>query len=384
VGQQRSQRVVGLFAGVGGIELGLSKGAGASARHLCELEPAAQGVLQAHFDADLSSDVLDMRTLPTCEIVTAGFPCQDLSQAGRNAGIRGEKSGLVDEVFRLLAGASHKPDWLVLENVPFMLRLDRGEAMRYLTQHLGEMGMRWAYRIVDSRAFGVPQRRRRVLLVASWDHDPRTVLFGQDAGPPTALIEERVATGFYWTEGNTGLGWAPNCIPTLKGGSNLGIPSPPAIWMTDDRIVTPDIRDAERFQGFEPDWTLPALGVDGVKRGARWKMVGNAVCVPMATWLGTRLNASPVEVEWGMEIPMNGSTKWPTAAWGEGDKSWELNLSEFPVQMPSKDLADFLEYETHPLSERATRGFLTRLQRSRLRRPPEFDAALEAHLEGFA
>jgi DNA (cytosine-5)-methyltransferase 1 len=74
-------------------------------------------------------------------------------------------------------------------------------------------------------------------------------------------------------------------VPTLKGGSGLGIPSPPAIWMPDGHFVLPDIRDAERLQGFPAGWTEAAL-TGHSKEGARWKLVGNAVSVPVSRWLG--------------------------------------------------------------------------------------------------
>jgi DNA (cytosine-5)-methyltransferase 1 len=157
--------VIGLFAGIGGIELGLHE-AGHRTQLLCEVMPEARRVLQARFpDVPLHVDVRTLNDLPPAEIIAAGFPCQDLSQAGRTAGIGGGSSGLVNHVFRLLD--QHEPRWLLLENVPFMLRLERGRAMAYLTESLGARGYRWAYRVVDTRAFGLPQRRQRVLLLAS-------------------------------------------------------------------------------------------------------------------------------------------------------------------------------------------------------------------------
>src|SRR5262245_59574290 len=101
---------------------------------------------------------------------------------------------------------------------------------------------------------GIPQRRERVYIVASRVGDPRDVLLVDDAGAPEAPDLERwrsVACGFYWTEGLRGLGWAFDAVPTLKGGSTIGIPSPPAIVLRSGAIVQPDIRDAERLQGFD-------------------------------------------------------------------------------------------------------------------------------------
>jgi DNA (cytosine-5)-methyltransferase 1 len=200
---------------------------------------------------------------------------------------RGSRSGLVDKVFQLLETAD--PRWLLLENVPFMLRLDRGRAMQHVTTELGRLGFRWAYRVVDARSFGMPQRRQRVLLLASRSNDPRPVLFADDAGEPEERDPFGLACGFYWTEGIRGLGWAVDAVPTLKGGSAIGIPSPPAIWMPDGLVGTPDVRDAERLQGFPADWTVIDGPVTTRRAGARWKMVGNAVCVPVAQWVGERL-----------------------------------------------------------------------------------------------
>src|SRR5947209_10505595 len=102
-----------------------------------------------------------------------------------------------------------------------MLQLDRGRAMSWLTNQLEARGYHWAYRVVDTQAFGLPQRRQRVLLLASRTEDPRPVLLAEDHG--AVVVEDRsgLACGFYWTEGIRGLGWAIDAIPTLQGGSAL-------------------------------------------------------------------------------------------------------------------------------------------------------------------
>lgn len=377
--ERQSLRVAGLFAGIGGIEEGFRQ-AGHHSDLLCEIEPGAKRVLEDRFpDVPIVEDVRDLPSLGQVDLVAAGFPCQDLSQAGRTAGITGERSGLVGEVFRLVADPATTPKWLLLENVPFMLQLERGQAMRFLTDSLSEMGFRWAYRVVDSRAFGVPQRRRRVVLLASRTEDPRTVLFPDEAGP---VVEERDpqgrACGFYWTEGVRGLGWAVDAVPTLKGGSTVGIPSPPAIWMPDGRIVTPDIRDAERMQGFDTDWTVAAQPENTHRLGARWKLVGNAVTVPMAKWLGEAL-AEPREVPELAETEIVAGMRWPDAAWGENGQAWKVERSSFPVQWERPALESFLDYDPKPLSLRATAGFLRRADQGRLRFVDGFLDALRAH-----
>lgn len=371
-----SLATVGLFAGVGGIELGLARG-GHRPLLLCELEETAAEVLRTRFPSiRLERDVRDLKSLPReTDLVTAGFPCQDLSQAGRTCGINGAKSGLVGELFRLLR--RRRVPWLVLENVPFMLQLGRGRALDVVMSELERLGYRWAYRVVDTRAFGLPQRRRRVIIVASLDSDPRTVIFADDAGEPKALQPQGRACGFYWTEGLRGLGWAVDAVPTLKGGSTVGVPSPPAILMPDGRVVTPDIRDAERMQGFRVNWTRPATRVG--KPSLRWKLVGNAVSVPVAKWIGSRL-ARPGAFELGGVRPVPEGRSWPVAAWNVGRGRFTADVSEWPKHYRRKSLAGFLRFEPAPLSERATAGFLERAGRAKLRFPDGFLTALREHL----
>ncbi len=359
--------VVGLFAGIGGIERGLVQ-AGHEVVRLCEIDPCARRVLERHFpDARIVKDVRALDRLARCDLVAAGFPCQDLSQAGGMSGIRGKQSSLVKEVFRLIGTAKRKPRWLVLENVPFMLSLDRGRAMAFLTRELGTLGYTWAYRTVDSRAFGLPQRRKRVILVASPSEDPREILFADESGSEPKRRSAPTAFGFYWTEGNTGLGWAPDAVPPLKGGSSFGIPSPPAVWVpATRRIVTPDVRDAERLQGFPKDWTASADDGAGARKGTRWRLIGNAVSVPVGKWVGQRLsNPETPRKSWG--TPLDRSRGWPEAAWGSNGKAYRADVSQWPVWVEVPRLLDFLKFPMSPLSRRATSGFLCRARASSLR-----------------
>jgi DNA (cytosine-5)-methyltransferase 1 len=373
---ERGLEVAGLFSGIGGLELGLHK-AGHQAVLLCENDPFASKVLTAQFDAEVVGDVREVRTLPQVDLVSAGFPCQDLSQAGRTRGIRGSKSGLVGEVFRLLS-ASSRIDWLLLENVPFMLHLDRGEGMRYLTQYLSSEGFYWAYRIVDTRSFGIPQRRRRVLLLASRKYDPRPVLFGDDCPGSGWTVQEPSCYGFYWTEGRKGLGWAVESIPTLKCGSSVGIPSPPAVWNSvTGEVGKIRLGDAERLQGFAVDWTMPAMEVPRARIGARWRTVGNAVSVPVAKWIGNALSR-PGKYDASTDAYLLGN-RWPTAAWGTGGQAWQAQVSEWPKGFKSKRLSTFLREGLEPLSLRATTGFLSRARSGNLAFRDGFLDGLDAH-----
>lgn len=376
--------VAGLFAGIGGIEHGLAA-AGHEAELLCEIDPGALSVLADRMpEVPRHADIRSLRSLPHVDLVAGGFPCQDLSQAGRTAGIGGERSGLVDHALRLVSRKRGGPRWLLLENVPFMLQLDRGRAMRHLTEALEELGYRWAYRVVDARAFGLPQRRLRVLLLASRREDPRQVLFADDAIPtlPTNEVADLHDCGFYWTEGVRGLGWAVDAVPTLKGGSTIGIASPPAIRRRpgnggEHRLVTPGLADVERLQGFEAGWTRAATDA-GVRIGHRWKLVGNAVPVPMAKWVGHRL-ADPGEYDASHDRGLQPGDAWPSAAWGAGGVAYRADVSMWPAAQPYQHLESFVE-EPRPLSARATAGFLGRAEAGNLRFVDGFLDDVREHL----
>jgi DNA (cytosine-5)-methyltransferase 1 len=377
----RKLTVAGLFAGVGGLVSGLER-AGHQLVLLCEIDPYARRVLHTHFGGvPLDRDVCDLDVLPEVDLVAAGFPCQDLSQAGRTAGIRGARSSVIGKVFGLVPDHGYRrPQWILLENVPFMLSLDGGSAMRYITETLVGKGYRWAYRTVDSRAFGLPQRRRRVIFLASQSDDPRRVLFGDETPPPLDDPVLSSAYGFYWTEGNRGLGWAVDSVPPLKGGSGFGIPSPPAIWDRSGRsIVTPDIRGVERLQGFEAGWTEPAQEEPGARPGTRWRLVGNAVSVPVAKWVGERLLCPLPHARWEGDRVCQGNG-WPAAAYGIDGKVYRIQASPWPVRLDRPHLLDFLGSPTQDLSARATSGFLRRARASRLHFIDGFLDDVEFHL----
>lgn len=362
-------RVAGLFAGIGGIELGL-QGVGMHTELLCEWWAPARAVLGHRFpDVPIAPDVRDLAELPPVDLVTAGFPCTDLSLAGSMKGIRGEASGLVGEVFRLLR--DRRVPWVLLENVRNMLVLDGGRAMNVLVAELEALGYQWAYRLVDSRFTGVPQRRQRVILLASTEGDPREVLFADEAGEPDAGYFHDDMYGFYWTEGRRGLGWARDAVPTLKGGSTIGIPSPPAIWnrsaQRGERIVTPTLEATERLQGFCAGWTERA-GAEAGQKGARWKLVGNAVTVGVSEWVAGRL-VSPVAFD-TQAHRLSDSASWPTAAFGSGAMRWSVDSSMWPLRRTYTHLRDIVEGGATPLSTRATSGFLDRATRSQI----NFDA----------
>lgn len=393
----RSFNVTGLFGGIGGLELGLAR-SGHHASSFCEIDPEAATILKQRFtgvtlarDIRHTEEVLDAIS-PKSDLLTAGFPCTDLSQAGRAQGFAGGRSSLVRDAIRLL---ERRPfPHVVLENVPNWRLLHRGMYLAEVVRELERLGYRWAYRTIDALAFGTPQRRLRIFFYATLEGDPCDVLFGGDCPPAKEqyALDDR-AHGFYWTEGTRGIGWGEDCVPTLKGGSAVGVASPPAILLPNAevlaaqtatgvfRVVTPDLQDAERLQGFPAGWSEEAQTLDGdrFRNRRRWLLIGNAVNVRVAAWLGERL-ATPVAWDGETQGPLSHDAPWPMAAWGENGNRYAAHVKTWPVVVPRQPLATFLEYPGSPLSARATGAFLKRLLGGQLRIKPGFPEALRAHL----
>ena len=382
--------IAAFFAGIGGIEEGFHR-EGAKTVFFCEKDERAKAVLKSHYPGvKIADDITEVKTIPKVDIVTAGFPCQDLSQAGLKKGIEGNQSGLVQHLFRVLNSLDKEkqPEWIVIENVSYMISLDSGYAIKYLTQELEKLGYSWAYRVVDARAFGVPQRRLRLLLVASKHKDVRNVLFSDNISAPPVKdligdIDENTLYGFYWTEGKRGLGWTVDGVPTLKIGSKIGIPSPPAIWSPkENSFGTPDIRDAEKLQGFPADWTISAMTLPNAKCGDRWHLVGNAVCVNMSHWLARSIiNPGKFDASLAKEIHRK---KWPKAAYGLDGRVYEVNVGTWPINNQSVSLKEFLSYPLKPLTEKGISGFYNRAISSELiNYPNRFIESMETYISSL-
>lgn len=172
-------KAVSLFAGVGGFDLALER-AGVPVVASVEIDKHARGVLQQQFPntkhledvQNVTGDQLRELGFDGSDgVIVGGFPCQDLSVAGKRAGLAGGRSGLFWEVCRILDETKAK--WFILENVPGLLSSNNGRDMGTVIQALVERGYGVAYRILDAQFFGVPQRRRRVFIVGCLGDDGR-------------------------------------------------------------------------------------------------------------------------------------------------------------------------------------------------------------------
>ncbi len=359
-------RVGSLFSGIGGFDLGLER-AGFEVAFQCDNDPFCNKVLAHHWPGVKRYD--DVRDIglrePLCEkragsavadsattqgavgrdgqgrrgagdLICGGFPCQDLSVAGKRAGLDGGRSGLWFEFKRILSEL--RPQWAIIENVPGLLSSNSGRDFAVVLDGLGGCGfagISWA--VLDSQHFGVAQRRRRVYVVAGpsrrsveqvlslcegcGGHPPARREAGQDVASPTLVgtleardwkgvgydSESRLvahslrADGFDASEDGTGRGTPLTVIQDARGvrdkkQNGIGIQqsetmytlvgtSQHAVHNASVRRLTP--MECERLQGFPDGWT----DVGGAADGPRYKALGNAVSVPVIEYLGLRIAA---------------------------------------------------------------------------------------------
>jgi len=243
------------------------------------------------------------------DLVCGGFPCQDLSVAGKRRGLDGERSGLWFEFARIIDEV--QPQWVVIENVPGLFSSDGGRDFAVIIQWLAKRGYGVGWRVLDSQGFGLAQRRKRVFIVASfgnrsgctlllesesvrWDSTTRR---GERQGHTGAVAkclmgsnhrrdwETETMIPVVWesTHGDDPARIAPNqdVSPTLQARMGTGGNQIPLIGV---RRLTPT--ECERLQGFPDGWT------SGQSDTHRYKQLGNAVSVPVAEWIGRRIMQS--------------------------------------------------------------------------------------------
>ena len=205
---------VSLFSGVGGFELAMAE-AGIPTIAAAEIDKKARGVLHDRFPGthiyhdvkEVTGDSLrSLGAIPGRTVVSAGWPCQGNSVAGDRRGMDDPRSGLWSEVVRVLA--EFRPAWFVGENVPGLLSIAGGRDFATVLGDLARLGYGFAYRVLDAQHFGVPQRRRRVVIVGRLGDSgraPAQVLLEPEGGgrnpaegiAPRQIFARRAAAGAF-------------------------------------------------------------------------------------------------------------------------------------------------------------------------------------------
>lgn len=294
-----------LFSGIGGFDLGFER-AGMRVAWQVELDPFCRGVLARHFPAAARFEdvqAVGARELGPVDLVCGGFPCQDLSSAGRGAGLDGARSGLWAEFARIIREL--RPRYVVVENVPALLtgkgkRWDRGPIGRVLGD-LAEARYDAEWACLSAREFGAPHLRKRVWIVAypAWDAEAGAAAESgsewQRARPSgeRSRAEDLADADTQRQPGGTGAlsRAAGGRQPADRGGEGAHVPDADR-QQHEGRAQALRGSAAEELRGH---WAAePAVGrvADGVPdRVDRLAALGNALVPQIAEWIGRRILA---------------------------------------------------------------------------------------------
>ena len=324
------------FSGVGGLDLGFER-AGIETVSVSEIDPYANTVLAERFpDAPNLGSITEVEAndIPEADIWSGGFPCQDLSVAGKRAGFAGKRSSLAFTFLDLVE--QRRPRWLVLENVPGLFSSNKGADFGRLLYEMEQIGYGVSWRTLDARYFGVAQRRRRVFLVASLESDRAAEVLLECEGcerhpSPRQSPREGATSG---TSDGSGISsavtskWAKGTGgPSGDEVQNLTLSSPlnpsgvraadglarrmdsqqvlayrksarvssatsPESWVDDGLANTlnnfdvGDVRTTHAIVGgTEDEDDLLPVGLDS----HRYRCCGNGVVAPVAEWIGRRI-----------------------------------------------------------------------------------------------
>jgi len=159
--------VLDIFSGIGGFSLGLERTGGFKTVAFCEIDPFCRKVLRKHWpDVPIFEDVTKLRgeDVGPVDVIAGGFPCQDISTAGRGEGIEGSRSGLWKEFARLIGEI--RPRYVIVENVSALL----GRGLDRVLGDLAALGFDAEWHCIPASAIGAPHRRDRIWMVAFAQH----------------------------------------------------------------------------------------------------------------------------------------------------------------------------------------------------------------------
>lgn len=290
-------KVLSLFSGVGGFDLGL-EAAGMQTVFQCEWDKHCLSVLNRHWaDVPKWGDISTLTgkhilaQAPQIDVVAWGSPCQDLSQAGKRVGLKGGRSGLFYEGIRIIKELREEtngkyPRFSIWENVAGALNSNKGADFGAILDAMAEAGaMVIEWKLLDTKYFGIAQARRRVFVVAGFNLD-RSELDSVKIFPinesDSRYIQKGNEVSFYQSHG-------------VQDQFNVGFTNPlkkiAACCVVSEtlkpRRLTPI--ESERLQGYPDDWTR--WGADGQEQKDvyRYQQCGNGVTAPVAQWVGEQV-----------------------------------------------------------------------------------------------
>jgi len=306
-------KVCELFCGIGGFRHGLEKASNKfQTVYANELDKWTASIYRHHWnDGSLyEGDIRNVQTrdIQDFDILCGGFPCQPFSTAGKRSEFRDPRGTLIYEIIRF--AKEKQPKMLLLENVPGLLNIQRGQTFQTILEALGELGHICEWKVFNSKFFGVPQSRRRVFIIAypaALEHGGRMFFpigdrnsmgvkpcQGQVCGTLTAGYGNRHGGDTYliadYQFGKTRIYADTTPTLTARMGTAGGKGTMLTTYTTDKRLRKLTPLECERLQSFPDHWTKHGLTATGeqveISNTQRYKAVGNAVTTNVITEIG--------------------------------------------------------------------------------------------------
>ena len=270
-----------------------------------EIEDFPNRVLKHHYPDVLNlgdmTKICERNDVAPIDLLVGGTPCQSFSVAGQRGGLDDERGNLAFEFCRILE--TFKPRWFVWENVPGVLS-SGDDFIPTLFGKMRQRGYGLAYRVLDAKYFGVPQRRRRLYTVGclgdwrcAWEvlSEPEVLSRDFKAGSypeqenPSAIpqdTDESCLPRFVDVYNQAPLKWTGACAPTVTASFGLGNAIGPKVAAPKGvRKLTP--AEGERLMGFPSGYT----DIPGATDPERYRAIGNSMVVPVMRWIGSRIDA---------------------------------------------------------------------------------------------
>lgn len=288
-------KINSFFAGIGGFDLAF-KNKGFVTQYLCEINPFCNQILERHWVNVQKKDDINTITpkdIPLADVWCGGFPCQDISLArgaSKRLGLKGARSGLFHKFSELIEVCL--PQVIVIENVGGLFTSNEGRDFGVILQTLSSLNYGIAWRLLNSRYFGVPQSRTRVYLCC-WHNNPTKalkVMFDKDG----AAKQKNERKAFITVDGNIDtypiVPQVAYCL-AASSGRHTGTDWSRTYVVTENGVRRLSPIESERLQGFPDNWTLP-LNINDSSENIdtlRYTAIGNAVSVPVVEWIASRI-----------------------------------------------------------------------------------------------
>lgn len=305
---------IDLFAGIGGFRIPLQWENGKCV-FSSEFNSEAQRVYEVNYGEFPFGDITKIppETIPSHDVLCAGFPCQPFSISGKMRGFEDTRGTLIYSVFKIIE--AKQPKVVFLENVKHLVHHDKGNTLKIILQGLENLGYKYSYAVLNASDFGVAQNRERIIIIANKEKmfefsqikkrtpvllkdmldDPKTSVFEYLDEPYTILPEKKkqpsglIFAGYRnknirkagvrpGTEHLSRVHKQPNRIYSING-IHPALPSQETsgrFWIYDGISVRKlTLNECYRIMGF------PDTFIRSASTSEQYKQIGNSVCIPM-------------------------------------------------------------------------------------------------------